>query len=828
MDMPLPPAQELALIDRELAQLDARRGYLLARRQWLLQVPAAGTGWIVPAPGAGRAREASAPGAQNVLLTLGAVLLAVAALAFTLVSWGSLGIAGRSAVLAVVTAAALGAPALLLRRGLRSTAESVAALGLLLTVLDAYALHAVAAAQTDGLGYAAGSAAVLAAAWAGYGRLLRGLAVPAVGAVAAVQLPLLLAALAAQAEPVGLGWALLATAALDGVLAGFGAGLGARAARCAPVVWALGAVWGVGALLTAVAELAAAGSAGAAAGAALLAAACAGLGVAVAWRVPGAWPAAAAGGLAAVAALGGPVRPELPGAWPVVAWVLLALPLLGAASAGALPGGVRRGLGLAGAGVAGAAAAWGLAVAGAAALSRAAVLGEVWAATSPAEAYGPGAAAVVCLLIAAGAARWAVRLLPGRRGPGADSPASAVGGADGAVGGADGAADGAAGAAETAGAAGGGPAVGAVGALAVVCGWAGLFTAPLGHGLPVAVVLAAQLAVTAGAAVGALRWAGRPGSAAAVCAALGAVDVSVAALDGRLATFAVFGLLGGACAAVAAQRGAASAVRAGAAVLVVGYAAATAAALAAVAGLAVAWWSLPLLAVAAAAAVPGPRLGAVRVAAEAAGAAVAGLALLVAAAAGEPPLLALVCALAGVVCAGAALRADRRALGWAAAVLGVAAAWIRLWASGVAVVEAYTLPVTVAALAVGLLRRRTNHAASSWVAYGPGLAATLLPSLVAAWEDPHWLRPLLLGLASLGVTLAGAGRRLQAPLLLGGGCLAAVALHELAPYVVQVAGMLPRWVPPALAGLLLLAVGATYERRLRDVRRLRKALGRLG
>ncbi|MEV4195128.1 SCO7613 C-terminal domain-containing membrane protein, partial [Streptomyces toxytricini] len=68
---------------------------------------------------------------------------------------------------------------------------------------------------------------------------------------------------------------------------------------------------------------------------------------------------------------------------------------------------------------------------------------------------------------------------------------------------------------------------------------------------------------------------------------------------------------------------------------------------------------------------------------------------------------------------------------------------------------------------------------------------------------------------------------LQAPLLLGGACLAAVAVHELAPYVVQVAGLLPRWVLPALAGLLLLAVGATYEKRLRDARRLREALGRL-
>ncbi|MFE3288921.1 hypothetical protein ACFXJJ_38255, partial [Streptomyces sp. NPDC059233] len=155
MNTPMPPAEELALIDRELARLDSHRQYLLARRDWLLRLlhgagptpsPAAAPGFAPGfAPPAGPAKDASAPSAQNVLLTLGAVLLAVAALAFTLVSWGSLGIAGRSAVLGVVTAAALAAPVPLLRRGLRSTAESVAAVGLLLTVLDAYALYVVAA-----------------------------------------------------------------------------------------------------------------------------------------------------------------------------------------------------------------------------------------------------------------------------------------------------------------------------------------------------------------------------------------------------------------------------------------------------------------------------------------------------------------------------------------------------------------------------------------------------------------------------------------------------------------------------------------------------------
>jgi hypothetical protein len=189
---------------------------------------------------------------------------------------------------------------------------------------------------------------------------------------------------------------------------------------------------------------------------------------------------------------------------------------------------------------------------------------------------------------------------------------------------------------------------------------------------------------------------------------------------------------------------------------------------------------------------------------------------------------ALLLGLAGVLAFAVALRADRRPVaGYAGAALMVAASWVRLAGSGVTVPEAYTLPVTVAALTVGLLRRRRDPDASSWAAYAPGLTATLVPGLVAAWGDPGWLRPLLLGAGALTVTLCGARHRLRAPLLLGGAVLALDALHELAPFVVQAVGALPRWLPLGLAGVLLLALGATYEQRLRDVRRVRDLLHRL-
>jgi hypothetical protein len=129
-----PPAEELRLLDAELWHLDTRRAQLLARRAWLI----AALHQAPPAPVAPRRPEAPAPSVQNVLLLLGGILLTIAAMVFTLVSWGHLGIAGRAVVLGAVTVAALAAPAVLLKRGLRSTAESVAGLGLALTVLDAY------------------------------------------------------------------------------------------------------------------------------------------------------------------------------------------------------------------------------------------------------------------------------------------------------------------------------------------------------------------------------------------------------------------------------------------------------------------------------------------------------------------------------------------------------------------------------------------------------------------------------------------------------------------------------------------------------------------
>ncbi|MEV7413638.1 hypothetical protein [Streptomyces sp. NPDC089919] len=815
-----PPAEELVLIDRELVRLDARRAQLVARRTWLLHVLRAGAVPVaapVPVPGAGPGwaprevaaggREVSGRGAQNVLLVLGAVLLAVAAVAFTVVSWGSMGIAGRAAVLGVVTAAALGAPVVLSRRGLGSTAEAVAGLGLVLTALDAYALYRVAWPGSDGPAYTAGAAGVLAALWSGYGLWLRGLRLPLPAAVLAAQLPLPLGAVAAGVPVLGLAWAVLGTAALDAVVALAVRGRsGPRAGlRVAGVLAAVsGGLLGGWALLAALVESAgAAGPAGAAsAGAVLLA------GAVVAWAVAvrvapvesgarpsdgaaapvadpwasGAVALALVAGWAAVAGPAGVVRSLVEGGWAALPYLFCAVPLLFVRGRAGRPA-VRRGLLAAGVSVLVVTVLSAVPVVAWVLFAPAGVLDEVWRGRVPVLDAGvwSGAAAAPVVLLVVAAVAYRFRAVRAELAP-----------------------------------------------VAWVLAWAGVFVLPVAVRAPYGVVLGGQVLVVAVAAGVALWPVVRPVAVAGgVCALAGAVSTSVLALAERGATPVVLGAFALLFAAGAVRRGAPGWAVAPAAVAAVVWGCGLLVAVGRVAGLAVPWCAVLVLvvpAVVAGAAVRLPRAALVPAEVAGAGAMVLALGL----ARPDTAVLSLALGLCGVVCAGTAVRADRRPAGYVAGVLFVLAAWVRLAAAGVTVPEAYTLPVSLAALAVGLVRRRRDREASSWAAYGPGLGLTLVPSVLALWGgDQGWSRPLLLGLGALAVTVAGAVRRLQAPLVLGGGALGLVALHELAPYVMAAVAGLPRWVPLALAGLLLLAVGATYEARLRDARRLRAAVGRM-
>ncbi|MCO1618078.1 hypothetical protein M8C11_25510 [Micromonospora sp. CPM1] len=214
---------------------------------------------------------------------------------------------------------------------------------------------------------------------------------------------------------------------------------------------------------------------------------------------------------------------------------------------------------------------------------------------------------------------------------------------------------------------------------------------------------------------------------------------------------------------------------------------------------------------------------------EAAAQAVALLALLLAS--GSLRHAAAVCVLWGVAVAVRVLRrgespAGRRALAAVAAGSELVGGWLVLAARGVVVLEAYTLPAAALALGAGVLALRHRPGLTSWLALGPGLGAALLPSLVSVLVlgEPQPWRRLALGAAAVAVVFAGAARRWQAPVVLGAATLVPLALHELA----RGWDLLPRWIFLGLGGLLLIGLAATYERRRRDVVRLRDAVARLG
>lgn len=188
---------------------------------------------------------------------------------------------------------------------------------------------------------------------------------------------------------------------------------------------------------------------------------------------------------------------------------------------------------------------------------------------------------------------------------------------------------------------------------------------------------------------------------------------------------------------------------------------------------------------------------------------------------------AAICTLWGVVVGMRALwpgesAARRRTLVVVAAGVELLGWWLLIAAERVALPEAYTLPAAAVALLAGRLRLRSGL--SSWSAYGPALAAALLPTAASVLlGDGEPVRRLLLGLGALVVVLLGAHARLQAPVVAGGLALAVVALHELA----LVWDLLPRWIPLAAGGLLLVGLAMTLERRRRDVTRLRAAVARM-
>lgn len=190
----------------------------------------------------------------------------------------------------------------------------------------------------------------------------------------------------------------------------------------------------------------------------------------------------------------------------------------------------------------------------------------------------------------------------------------------------------------------------------------------------------------------------------------------------------------------------------------------------------------------------------------------------------QPWLAAALTVLAAAAAVAAALRADRRtAYGAASGGCALGAVWALLAAAGVGVVEAYTAPAAVVALAAGIASWR-GEPGRSWLTLGPALVLAIGPTLLLGVADRDLVRLVFAAVLSLAVVVAGAVWRLQAPLFLGALALLVLAVDQWGDDIVR----MPRWISLGAVGLLLMWVGATFERRRRDWRHATAAVGRFG
>jgi hypothetical protein len=189
VDLSGPAGRRVADLSRQaVAVLDLRGQVIRALQQAAQAVPARSVAVparhapepsvpplppLPPVPPASPAPAAGAGlGVHGLLVGLGALLLAVAAVGFLVFSWRVLPLGGRSAVIAVATLGVL-ATATWLRARLPETAEAVGGLGVVLVLGDCWAIRRTGlfdADHPDGLLYGAAAAAVAAVLLAGWGR----------------------------------------------------------------------------------------------------------------------------------------------------------------------------------------------------------------------------------------------------------------------------------------------------------------------------------------------------------------------------------------------------------------------------------------------------------------------------------------------------------------------------------------------------------------------------------------------------------------------------------------------------------------------------------
>jgi hypothetical protein len=163
---------------------------------------------------------------------------------------------------------------------------------------------------------------------------------------------------------------------------------------------------------------------------------------------------------------------------------------------------------------------------------------------------------------------------------------------------------------------------------------------------------------------------------------------------------------------------------------------------------------------------------------------------------------------AGIGCYGLSLRRGAAPVAWFGA--GLVETAFLLQTSDWPFVEVSTLVLALLLLVAGLIARRAGSSNSGLI-YGPAVLAALVPSAILSWSDV-WSQPALIRFAVVmvaGVALLVLGVRLK---MLGLVIPSAIAVAiAAAAQAFATLDLLPRWVGLAVAGAILISIGARLE-----------------
>ncbi|QWC85906.1 hypothetical protein KLP28_03960 [Nocardioidaceae bacterium] len=137
--------------------------------------------------------------------------------------------------------------------------------------------------------------------------------------------------------------------------------------------------------------------------------------------------------------------------------------------------------------------------------------------------------------------------------------------------------------------------------------------------------------------------------------------------------------------------------------------------------------------------------------------------------------------------------------------------------------EVVSLGAGAVLLALGAWQLRRRPGTSSRRALAPALTLTLTPTLLLSLTEPLGTRTLLVVALGVAALTWGALGGLSAPLLTGGAALLVVGVRMLGP----VSSVVPWWIVAGGVGAALLLVGATWESRRAEIDAARRYVRRL-